>query len=84
MCLGASRKVVKAAFEPLTRAMANWEEEIFAYATIELQALIRSLNSLIRVINRLGRGYSFEVLRADTLYRGASKVTQTHVSKVSG
>jgi hypothetical protein len=39
-------------------------------------AYTESLNSLIRVMNRLGRGYSFEALRAKILFaEGAHKHT---------
>lgn len=39
-------------------------------------AYTESLNSLIRVINRLGRGYSFRIPTSqNTLYRGACKAT---------
>jgi transposase len=62
-------KQLHSAFEPLTKAMANWEEEIFAYFDHRItNAYTESLNSLIRVINRLGRGYSFEALRAKILF----------------
>ncbi len=57
------------AFEPLTKAMENWEAEIFSYFDHRVtNAYTESLNSLIRVINRLGRGYSFEALRAKILF----------------
>lgn len=60
---------LQSAFEPLTKAMKNWEEEIFAYFDHRItNAYTESLNSLIRVMNRLGRGYSFEVLRAKMLF----------------
>ncbi|WP_297463323.1 ORF6N domain-containing protein, partial [Ferrovum sp.] len=37
-------------------------------------AFTESLNSLIQVMNRMGRGYSFEALRAKILFsRGAHK-----------
>ena len=62
-------KELQSAFEPLTKAMANWEEEIFAYFDHRItNAYTESLNSLIRVMNRLGRGYSFEALRAKMLF----------------
>ncbi|GJM71978.1 hypothetical protein HMSSN036_41940 [Paenibacillus macerans] len=60
---------LQSAFEPLTKAMKNWEEEIFAYFDHRItNAYTESLNSLIRVINHLGRGYSFEALRAKILF----------------
>lgn len=62
-------KELQPAFEPLTKAMANWEQEIFAYFDHRItNAYTESLNSLIRVMNRLGRGYSFEALRAKMLF----------------
>lgn len=60
---------LQSAFEPLTMAMKYWEEEIFACFEHRISdAYTESLNSLIRVINRLGRGYSFEALRAKILF----------------
>nr|WP_309599600.1 transposase [Paenibacillus tyrfis] len=60
---------LKSAFDPLTKAMANWEEEIFNYFNHRItNAYTESLNSLIRIVNRLGRRYSFEALRAKLLY----------------
>ncbi|MEB3103071.1 ISL3 family transposase [Ferviditalea candida] len=62
-------KELQSAFEPLTKAMANWETEIFAYFDHRItNAYTESLNSLIRVMNRMGRGYSFEALRAKMLF----------------
>ncbi|MFC4766860.1 transposase [Effusibacillus consociatus] len=53
------------AFDPLLKAMQGWEKEIFSYFDHRIiNAYTESLNNLIRVINRLGRGYSFEALRA--------------------
>ncbi|GMX64914.1 hypothetical protein Elgi_41830 [Paenibacillus elgii] len=62
-------KELHTAFAPLTKAITNWEEEIFAYFDHRItNAYTESLNSLIRVIYRLGRGYSFEALRAKILF----------------
>ncbi len=56
------------AFRPLTTAVENWKDEIFAYFDRRLtNAYTESLNNLIRLINRVGRGYSFEALRAKIL-----------------
>lgn len=62
-------------FEPLTKAFQNWMPEILAYFEHPVtNAYTESLNSLIRVMNRLGRGYSFEALRAKLLFaEGALK-----------
>jgi len=56
-------------FRPLVTALSNWETEVFRHfdhgAT---NAYVEALNSVIRVVNRMGRGYSFEVLRARMLF----------------
>lgn len=57
------------AFHPLVRAVGNWHTYIFSYFDHPLtNAYTESLNNLIRVMNRLGRGYSFEALRAKILF----------------
>lgn len=56
-------------FSDLTRAFQNWMPEIFNYFKHPVtNAYTECLNSLIRVIDRLGRGYSFEALRAKILF----------------
>lgn len=60
---------IKYAFDPLLKAVGNWREEIFAYFEHPItNAYTESINNLIRVINRVGRGYSFEALRAKILF----------------
>jgi transposase len=60
---------VEAHFQPILTAFENWHDEIFAYFDHPItNAYTESLNSLIRVINRNGRGYSFDALRAKVLY----------------
>ena len=63
-------------FEDLIKAMSNWEEEIFNYFTSPItNAYTESLNRLIKTINHVGRGYSFEALRAKILFtQGYRKV----------
>ena len=57
------------AFRELTTAMATWETAIFAYFDHPItNAHTESLNNLIRLTNRLGRGYSFTAIRAKLLY----------------
>ncbi len=59
---------IKPAFHDLTRAMGNWREEIFAYFDTRItNAYTESFNAVAKMTNRLGRGYSFEVLRAKLL-----------------
>lgn len=62
-------------FLPVVTAWKNWNEEILAYFEHRVtNAFTESLNNLIRVMNRLGRGYSFEALRAKILFtEGAQK-----------
>lgn len=56
------------AFKDLTTAMKNWREEIFAYFEHKsTNAYTEALNGLAKIMNRLGRGYSFEVIRAKLL-----------------
>lgn len=66
---------VAPAFSDLIRAWENWEPYILAYFDHPItNAYTESLNNLIRVMNRLGRGYSFEALRAKILFsEGAHK-----------
>ncbi|KPD09279.1 transposase [Aneurinibacillus migulanus] len=63
-------------FEDLIKAMNNWEEEIFNYFNSPItNAYTESLNRLIKTMNHVGRGYSFEVLRAKILFtQGYRKV----------
>lgn len=60
------------AFQFILTAMNNWQEEIFGHFDHQItNAYTESLNNLIRVMNRLGRGYSFEALRAKILFTGS-------------
>lgn len=67
---------LRAHFAPLLTAIDNWWDEIFNYFEYPItNAYTESLNSLIRVMNRLGRGYSFDALRAKILFtEGVQKV----------
>ena len=66
---------VAPAFSDLVRAWDNWTPWILGYFDHPVtNAYTESLNSLIRVMDRLGRGYSFEALRAKILFsEGAHK-----------
>jgi IS1 family transposase len=66
---------VRDAFHDLIGAFTNWQPFILNYFEHPVtNAYTESLNSLIRVMNRLGRGYSFEALRAKILFtEGAHK-----------
>jgi transposase len=65
-------------YEPIITAWSNWQTFILEYFNHPItNAYTESLNSLIRVLNRLGRGYSFEALRAKILFsRDSHKIVQ--------
>lgn len=75
---GSLTPAIREAFKPLTTAMKNWETEIMNYFESPVtNAYTESLNGLIRVVNRCGRGYSFEALRAKILFSaGAHKIVR--------
>lgn len=57
------------AFSELTTAVENWQTEIFAYFDYRLtNAYTESLNSLVRSVDRAGRGLSFKTLWAKMLF----------------
>lgn len=59
---------MKGAFGDFERAWQNWETEIVNYFDQRVtNAYSESLNNLIRSTHRVGRGYSFEALRAKVL-----------------
>lgn len=63
----------EAAFKPLTTAFTNWHTEIFSYFDLEhkvTNAYTEGLNGIIKLTNRVGRGYSFDAIRAKILYNG--------------
>jgi hypothetical protein len=56
-------------FKDITTAVENWKEPIFAYFdTPFTNAYTEALNGVMKVVNRNGRGYSFDVIRAKMLY----------------
>lgn len=63
-------------FEDLIKAINNWEEEIFNYFNSPItNAYTEPLNRLIKTMNHVDRGYSFEALRAKILFtKGYRKV----------
>lgn len=68
---------VRDAFSDLIKAWRNWQPYILAYFDHPVtNAYTESLNSLVRVMNRLGRGYSFEALRAKILFAEGAFKTQ--------
>lgn len=58
-------------FHSLAKTVHNHHEDIFAYWDSPSQitnAYTECLNGLIKLANRMGRGYSYEIIRAKTLY----------------
>ena len=60
---------LKKDFHELTRAMKNWRQEILNYFDHPItNAYTEAVNGVAKVENRMGRGYSFEVIRARILF----------------
>lgn len=58
-------------FDALARTVRNNYEDIFAYwdaPTRLTSTCTEGLNGLVKVANRMGRGYSYEIIRAKILY----------------
>mgnify|MGYP000081794141 FL=1 len=58
-------------FHSLAKTVHNHYDDIFAYWDLPSQitnAYTECLNGLIKMANRIGRGYSYEIIRAKTLY----------------
>lgn len=63
-------KHLKADFKTLLTSMKNWRTEILAHFDHPVtNAYTEALNGVAKVINRAGRGYSYEVLRARLLFK---------------
>lgn len=72
-----------ATFKDLTTAVHNWHDEIFAYFEQPItNAYTESVNRLAKDMNRMGRGYSFEVIRARMLYNEKARKDGAVVEKV--
>ena len=58
-------------FRRLAKTVHNHYDDIFAYWDAPFpitNAYTEGLNGLIKMANRLGRGYSYDIIRAKTLY----------------
>jgi len=57
------------AFREVTTAVENWRGPIFNYFDTRVtNAYTEALNGVTKVVQRVGRGYSFEAIRAKMLY----------------
>lgn len=64
-------------FKVLLTAMKNWRKEILAYFDHPItNAYTEAVNGVAKTVNRAGRGYSFEVLRARLLFGRKAKPEQ--------
>lgn len=65
---------IRPAFQPLLTAVTNWQDEVFAYFRHPItNAFTECMNGLAKLDNRVGRGYSFEALRAKILLKYSSR-----------
>lgn len=65
----ANMRKGKRSFGPTLTATRNWREEILAFFDYPISnGYTEALNGVAKVVNRQGRGYSFEVLRARVLF----------------
>lgn len=56
-------------FQPIITSWRNWETEVLEYFNHRItNALTESINAILRALERAGRGYSFEALRAKILF----------------
>ena len=55
-------------FDPLIWTVRNWRTEIFAYFRAPFtNAYTEAANGLVKIANRMGRGYNFAAIRARAL-----------------
>lgn len=65
---------MEVAFAELLSALRNWKDEILNYFDHRVtNAYTEAMNGLIKIANRAGRGYSFDVLRSRMLLSRAFK-----------
>jgi len=61
-------KSVKLEFDAVAATVDNWHEQVFAYFDHQYtNAITEAANGLIKEVNRGGRGYTFENMRAKAL-----------------
>ncbi len=68
------------AFKDLKTALGNWWVEIFNHYEYPISnGHMESINNIAKGMNRMGRGYSFEVIRARLLYDKTARAKTTHI-----
>jgi transposase len=69
---------IEPAFEASRTALLNWWGEVFNFYDYRItNAYTESVNRLAKDINRMGRGYSFEVMRARLIYENQARKPTT-------
>lgn len=64
-------------FGKVAATVENWREEIFAYFDHRYtNAFTEAMNGLVKIVNRAGRGYSFDHIRAKVLSKDADPEPQ--------
>lgn len=74
-------------FRDLAKTVHNHYEDIFAYWDAPFKitnAYTEGLNGLIKMSNRMGRGYSYEIIRAKTLYSEEARKVGSGVRPTRG
>ncbi|MDH6186742.1 ISL3 family transposase [Polaromonas sp. CG_23.6] len=74
-------------FHSLAKTVHNHYDDIFAYWDSPTQitnAYTECLNGLIKMANRIGRGYSYEIIRAKTLYAKEARKVGSGVRLLPG
>lgn len=76
---------LRRSFKPLITAVENWKPEIFSFFDHgrKTNAYTEAMNSVVRVVDRAGRGYSFDAIRAKVLYGGKRRKTDSEYRTVS-
>jgi len=73
------------AFAELLTAFGNWHREIFNYFDYRVtNAFTESANNLVKSLQRLSRGASFEIIRAKILYKSFLEKSDTSVNLRTG
>ncbi len=73
-------------FRVLAKTVQNHYDDIFAYWDTPLRitnAYTEAVNGVVKVANRMGRGYSYEIIRAKTLYSKHARNVGSGVSKLA-
>ena len=74
-------------FHSLAKTVHNHYDDIFAYWDSPSQitnAYTECLNGLIKMSNRIGRGYSYEIIRAKTLYAKEARKVGSGIRRLPG